>query len=292
MLRTLWELLERSWQARKSERQEGESLKVPLGRQCQRHLRRTLIKLIRVFFAAFDTSASWKEPLARLVSTKTDNGKENKAGVFLSAVTKKSEGKSASISTRVDPRRLLIFNEGVGGCGGDGKYNYGDNERTMGDLGCGYIRRVRWKESLEYCCSMLLAPVKTTAGGALVDETISGRQWRRVWLGANGGHPNPQAASSARQEENKVWTQNKPGQKAKQSEPMQVTSPLCPLNWESRSAAMDESSSCFFLQLLARLHRRLEATWHRCQHQRRKTRKTIEVEYCSDTLPASEIMCV
>lgn len=42
-------------------------------------------------------------------------------------------------------------------------------ERTMGDLGCGCIRRVRWKESLEYCCSMLLAPVKAKAGGALVD---------------------------------------------------------------------------------------------------------------------------
>lgn len=42
-------------------------------------------------------------------------------------------------------------------------------ERVMGDLGYSYIRRVRWKESLEYCCSELLALLETTAGGALVD---------------------------------------------------------------------------------------------------------------------------
>lgn len=42
-------------------------------------------------------------------------------------------------------------------------------ERAMGDLASGYIRRMHWKESLENCCSMLLAPVKATAGGALVD---------------------------------------------------------------------------------------------------------------------------
>lgn len=42
-------------------------------------------------------------------------------------------------------------------------------ERVMGDLGYSYIRLVHWKESLEYCCSDLLAVVETTAGGALVD---------------------------------------------------------------------------------------------------------------------------
>lgn len=66
---------------------------------------------------------------------------------------------------------------GAGCCRGDGKYNYRESD---GDLGYSYIRSVRRKESLEYCCSKLLAVAGTTAGGALVDETISRPQWRPV----------------------------------------------------------------------------------------------------------------
>lgn len=75
----------------------------------------------------------------------------------------------------------------AGCCSGDGKYNYRESDGRFGRQL--HKTRVCWKESLEYCCSKLLALVETTAGGALVDETISRRPWRPVELGANTGHP-------------------------------------------------------------------------------------------------------
>lgn len=73
----------------------------------------------------------------------------------------------------------------AGCCSGDGKYNYRESDGRLGLQ----LHKTRWKESLEYCCSKLLALVETTAGGALADETISRRPWRPVELGANTGHP-------------------------------------------------------------------------------------------------------